>query len=326
MDTEVAEPKRRNPFVGYPKGWFVVAFSEELPTGGVLRMKYFGQQLVAFRGESGQVAILDAYCPHLGANLGAGGKVIGDTIECPFHAWKFNLKGQCVGIPYAKTDPPKIPVKAVTRSWHVCERNGIIHLWHAPKGGPPEWEVPSIPEYEDDGWLKWTHSKIHIKTHPREIVENVVDKGHFPRVHNTHVTAFDNEFNELNAIQRTQGVAYPVGGGEDHFKIEATYWGPAFQISQMAGVLETRLINAHVPVDENSLDLRFGVMIKLTGKREKMQGFAARYVENLTKGFHEDVEIWENKCFRDIPVLCDGDGPIIKLRQWYAHFYEDNLT
>jgi hypothetical protein len=23
-------------------------------------------------------------------------------------------------------------------------------------------------------------------------------------------------------------------------------------------------------------------------------------------------------------VLCDGDGPIMKLREWYAGFYDDN--
>jgi 3-ketosteroid 9alpha-monooxygenase subunit A len=36
------------------------------------------------------------------------------------------------------------------------------------------------------------------------------------------------------------------------------------------------------------------------------------------------VAIWENKCFRQVPVLCDGDGPIMKLREWYAGFYDDN--
>lgn len=316
---------KKNPFVGYPKGWFVVAFSDELPVGGVLKMKYFGTELVAFRGESGAVAILDAYCPHLGAHLGAGGKVVGDTIECPFHAWKFNLGGKCVAIPYAKTDPPKIPVKAVTRAWNTVEKNGCIYLWHAPLGGPPEWEVPTLDVWGDESWLPWSHSKLHIKTHPREILENVVDKGHFPRVHNTNITKFENEFTDLLAIQRSGGVAYPVGGGKDEFEITATYHGPGFQVSQMSGVLQTRLLNAHVPVDEHSLDLRFGVMIKIVGgNAAKTQGFAARYVDNLTKGFQEDVAIWENKCFRQVPVLCDGDGPIMKLREWYARFYDDN--
>ena len=49
-----------------------------------------------------QVSIVDAYCPHLGANLGVGGRVHGNCIECPFHGWQFDGEsGQCVKIPYA---------------------------------------------------------------------------------------------------------------------------------------------------------------------------------------------------------------------------------
>ena len=40
----MAEPAResKNLFPGYPKGWFVIAFSDELPKGGVLSLAYFG--------------------------------------------------------------------------------------------------------------------------------------------------------------------------------------------------------------------------------------------------------------------------------------------
>jgi nitrite reductase/ring-hydroxylating ferredoxin subunit len=63
-----------------------------------------GENFVAFRTlESKEVFILDAYCPHMGANLGVGGLVVGDCIECPFHQWKFSGKnGACVNIPYIK--------------------------------------------------------------------------------------------------------------------------------------------------------------------------------------------------------------------------------
>lgn len=47
--------------------------------------------------------MVDAYCPHLGANLAAGGRVLGDCIECPFHGWQFQgSDGKCVRIPYAE--------------------------------------------------------------------------------------------------------------------------------------------------------------------------------------------------------------------------------
>ncbi len=311
--------KRANAFQGYPRGWFVIGFSDELEIGGIQKLKYFGQDMVLFRGNDGKPCLLDAYCPHLGAHLGANGKVVDNSIECPFHAWRFGSDGKCVHIPYAK----KIPKKACVRSWKLEEKNGLIHVWYHPHDKAPEWELPSIDAWGDAEWTRWTPSMLHIKTHPREIMENVVDKGHFPKVHNTHPKSFENEFTDTLAIQRLTALAYPQGGGEDLFTITATYHGPGFQISEMSGTMDSRLINAHTPVDENSLDLRFGVMLRKIADPAKMEKYGKMYSENLRLGFHEDISIWENKVYRDTPVLCDGDGPVMKLRRWYEKFYDN---
>lgn len=65
-------------------------------------LSFLGQNFVVFRTESGEVHIFDAYCPHLGANLGVGGIVKDDCIECPFHQWSFRASdGECTNIPYS---------------------------------------------------------------------------------------------------------------------------------------------------------------------------------------------------------------------------------
>ena len=306
-------------FKGFARGWFLVAFSDELKPGDVQKMRYFGQELVLFRTEEGDAHVLDAYCPHLGAHLGKG-KVVGGSLECPFHAWRFNGEGECTEIPYCE----KIPKKAKTRAWRTDEVNGMIFVWHDPRGDTePEYRIPVLEEYGTDAWLPWTTSILTIKTHPKEIVENVVDKAHFGPVHNTHVHTFENEFVDHMGIQRAAGVAYPQGGGKDEFSINATYYGPAYQVSKMEGVLSSRLINAHTPIDEGSLHLRFAVSLKIIGDNtEKTEKFAQFYSNNLRDGFHEDIEIWENKLYRETPVLCAGDGPIIKLRSWYQQFFQ----
>ncbi|MEO1271577.1 MAG: Rieske 2Fe-2S domain-containing protein [Myxococcota bacterium] len=309
-------------FKGFARGWFLVAFSDELKAGDVQNMRYFGQELVLFRTQEGVAHVLNAYCPHLGAHLGKG-KVIGDALECPFHAWRFDGTGQCVDIPYCE----RIPPKAQTRAWRTDEVNGMIFVWHDPQGNTePEYTIPVLEEYTSGKWLPWVTSKLMIRTHPKEIVENVVDKAHFSPVHNTEIEAFENEFIDHMAIQRAAGVAYPQGGGKDNFKINATYYGPAYQLSKMEGVLSSRLVNAHTPIDENSLDLRFAVSLKIMGNAEKTRTFAQMYCDNLRNGFHEDIDIWENKLYRDTPVLCAGDGPIIKLRTWYQQFFQPSST
>lgn len=326
---------------GYPRGWFIVCFSNEIAVGDVHRMQYFGQELVAYRGASGGVTVLDAFCPHLGAHLGVGGTVEGDSVRCPFHAWEFGGDGKCSKIPYAD----KIPRRAAVASWPVCERNGAVHVWHDAEGGAPGWEIPTIAEHGHIDWMPWSSKLLRIRTHPKEVVENVADKAHFPQVHRTEILAFENEYDAHRATQRTEGIATPPGGGTDHFKIEATYYGPGFQISHMDGVLKSVLILAHTPVSlgggargrgfvdgddpfarlddgADHIDLRFGVSLKVVGGRSRTEKFSAMYVDNLRRGFMEDIEIWENKVYRPSPQLVPGDGPVGKLRRWYRQFYE----
>ena len=317
----MAPGQSKDRFQGYPRGWFIVAFSDELAPGAMTSLQYFGQRMVLYRAEDGSVHCLDAFCPHLGADIAAGGKVIGRTVQCPFHEWRFGENGDCVEIPYCA----KIPKGAALKRWTVRELNGMIYLWHCPLNEEPAFDIPVLPIHESDEWLPWSHHKIRIKTHSKEIVENVVDVAHFGPIHGTHVDVFENEFVDHMAIQRTKGIAYPRGGGVDNFELEATYYGPGYQISDMRGYMHSLLVNAHTMIDENTLDLRFGVSIKPTGKADKDEKIKQMYVDNLTTGFLEDVQIWENKTYREQPLLCAADGAITRLRRWYAQFYSPAL-
>ena len=91
----------------------------------------------------------------------------------------------------------------------------------------------------------------------------------------------------------------------------------------MESFLPNRLINCHTPIDEHSLHLRFGVMLKKVGDGSRMDRYAQGYVKNLQEGFAQDRQIWEHKCWRDRPALCDGDGQFGALRRWYRQFYPD---
>ena len=71
--------------------------------------------------------MLDAFCPHLGAHLGIGGKVVDGQIVCPFHAWQFGQDGACKHIPYIRNKMPKVPP---IRCWPTVEKNGVIFVWH----------------------------------------------------------------------------------------------------------------------------------------------------------------------------------------------------
>ncbi|XP_023229151.1 cholesterol 7-desaturase-like [Centruroides sculpturatus] len=133
----------------YPNGWITLLESRDLSAGECKPVTAVGQQFVIFRGKTGKSFVLDAYCPHLGANLGIDGKIHEDCIECPFHGWRFSGEdGSCVKIPYTE----KVPKAANIKCWETIEQNGFIYVWHHAEGQPPLWKPAVISEIEDGLW------------------------------------------------------------------------------------------------------------------------------------------------------------------------------
>lgn len=92
----------------FPNGWFALIESDKVKVGQAIDVACLGQHFVVFRTEKNEVNVLNAYCPHMGANLGIGGTVRGDCIECPFHQWSFRgSDGQCINIPYSTSGNSK---------------------------------------------------------------------------------------------------------------------------------------------------------------------------------------------------------------------------
>lgn len=178
---ESSSGRKRFPFP-VPNGWYVVGESRELAMGDIQSLHVFGQDLVLYRTESGEARLMDAYCRHLGAHLGAGGKVDGDGIRCPFHGWRYDGEsGQCTDIPY--TDDNFVPKSAKIRSFPIVERNHMIWAWHHLEEGEPFFEVPDVPEFSDEEWLPYAVKTFEVATCIQEMAENDVDFAHFTYVH-----------------------------------------------------------------------------------------------------------------------------------------------
>jgi len=304
----------------FPRGWFMVATSEELTNEEPTRLHFFGTKYVGFRDTEGRVVILDGYCPHMGSEIAMGGLVDGDCVRCPFHDWKFDKTGKCVDIPYAKIIPPQAKIGC----YHVREQNGLVFMWHDPAKGEPDYEIPAEKVYDDPNWIKWQPETFTIKTHAREIIDNIADKAHFDPVHGSIVEYFENEFNGHIAIQRQGGGHKTLAAEGDAGKLHtvATYHGPGYLITDMTGQLNSKMLVCHTPIDSENVRVWYGLMVDTMGidTPEMIEG-AKEYAIAGRDAFYQDVAIWENKATINKPMLCDGDGPIMKARQWYAQFY-----
>ncbi len=304
----------------YPNGWFQVGYSDEVAPGASMPLSYFGRDLVMFRGEDGKIAVLDAHCPHLGAHLGHGGRVCGGTIECPFHAWKFDDKGDCIEVPYAK----KIPPKAKVAPWEVRELNTAIWVWFHNEGLEPQWEPETIPETSDPDWAYFKRGQWQIKSRNQEMAENSVDAAHFRYVHRTqNVPPLSGGPDEKEPhILRLFGENKMTSsrGGVDG-TLTITEWGFGMSTTRFTGFVETLLMAGVTPIDEDSVDVRFTFMLKKSPDKDVTKGIGDLFVAEVCRQLEEDIPIWENKKYLDRPVLCDGDGPIGLLRRWGKQFY-----
>jgi len=118
-------------FPAHPASWYLFCESHRLRKGP-FSQRILGRLLVTFRTASGNVVVMDGNCAHLGADLGCG-SVVGETIQCPFHHWRYGTDGVCASVPGL----PQVPSFARLRTYPVEERHGYVFFFNG--------EVPLFP-------------------------------------------------------------------------------------------------------------------------------------------------------------------------------------
>jgi nitrite reductase/ring-hydroxylating ferredoxin subunit len=329
----------------FPVGWYAIRFSHELAPGAVERVTFCGQSLVLFRTESGRAALVDAYCPHLGAHFGHGGTVEGEALRCPFHGFCFDTTGACVSTPYQKKLPP---LRAHT--WPLREHGGAILAWYHPAGHEPTWEVPELPD-EGFGELR-THIFADLKSHPQETTENSVDLGHLSVVHGYKDV-------EMQKPLRTDGpyltARYAMSRDNPFFpalsflppappvkaEFEVHVHGLGYSFIAVAVPdqgIEGRHFVYCTPTKAGFVDLRVAICQKVPSPAQVAwplgwmpRRLAEELVGRLTMRAYvndiaQDFDIWQNKRYIQPPALADGDGPVGPYRKWCKQFYPSPTT
>lgn len=164
------------------QGWYPVCASKALRREQARSFKIFKQRLAIYRSASGQVYALDAFCPHLGADLG-NGRVRGETLECYFHQWRFGPDGRLLQIP-CRQALDKSVAQLKNRTYPVTEAYG--HLWvfsaevathDLPRpSGLEQGELTAI-------WIK----EVTLFAHHHVLMANGVDLQHFATVHGLNI-------------------------------------------------------------------------------------------------------------------------------------------
>jgi phenylpropionate dioxygenase-like ring-hydroxylating dioxygenase large terminal subunit len=158
------------------KGWYIACRSKDIKRGKAFSKKLCGHKIALFRTQSGQVKALDAFCPHMGMDLGAG-KVTGENIKCHFHHWKFDGKGKCVDIPCL----PKVPAdKFTVKSYPVEEKYGFVWVYSDFTAKDKVFEVE---ELKGKKTIYTSLKPFKRIAHPHITMMNSIDTQHMRTVH-----------------------------------------------------------------------------------------------------------------------------------------------
>lgn len=272
----------------------------------------------------------------MGAHLAHGGKVEGETIQCPFHGFCFDPTGKCVKTGYGTKPPPQ----ALLRMWPVHEVNGVIMAWHDEEGTFPDWNVPDLD------WSGWTEVKFagwRLASHPQEIAENSADIGHFRHVHGyDDVKIFEEARAEGPLLWGKYGMSriasfVGIGGKRVHaeFKFHEYGLGMAYVEAYVPSYgLKSRHFVYPMPIDGVDVQLRIAVsvhqefdpgkihpLLRLVPKRLLMYFILGGYHREYQRDVKDDFKVWQNKVYVHPPALAQGDGPVILYRKWAQQFY-----
>ncbi|HEX6860964.1 MAG TPA: aromatic ring-hydroxylating dioxygenase subunit alpha [Caulobacteraceae bacterium] len=163
--------------------WYFGALGSDLKPGKLQRYELLGEPVLIGRRRDGQVYALRDICPHRAAPLSAG-RLVDETVECPYHGWRFRTDGACAAIP-SLVDEQAMDVSRIrVRGYPAVESQGMVFVWmssdprfdgEAPMP-PPTFEgvVGGAPKLVDG---------MTFEAHIDHAVVGLMDPAHGPYVH-----------------------------------------------------------------------------------------------------------------------------------------------
>ncbi|KAF9923632.1 hypothetical protein FBU30_006355 [Linnemannia zychae] len=339
---QIHDQKRRASYFPppFPNGWYKLARSGDVKPGQVISVNGLGRSFAVFRGEiDEEIHVLDAMCPHLGANIAIGGVVEGDGIRCPFHAWKFDGKtGYCIDIPYAKS----IPDVAKTKRWTHREYAGVIVIWYDAEEREPMYEPVPFPLAEGT-YNRVSYRRGTLSMHIQDFAENASDWMHFNVLHdrlsipildrffyirhNTHFN-YDPETNPYNFVFYNNPTIHsifsdaPIQTADVSAQVEFTGPGGLIFFRFFTPKGQIVIIKSFLPIGEKGLQL--SMEDEAYAEKTVPMLLARHVIREANKAFDDDILVWQHKTYLRKPMFVKEDAPVKRFRDYYKKFYSPN--
>lgn len=157
--------------------WYVIAATDEIGAEPLAR-QVCGHRVVLYRTEAGDIAALADRCSHRGFPLSAGGRVVGDTLQCNYHGLTFDSCGTCTWAPGQE----RIPSRANIAAYAVEVQGPWVWIWAGDAADADRSLLPATPWFTDEGWNE-VHGMEPLAARYGLLIDNLLDLSHETFLH-----------------------------------------------------------------------------------------------------------------------------------------------
>lgn len=241
--------------------WLPAGLSSDLAQrdGDPIRVRLLNQDFVAFRDSEGRVGLLDELCPHRRASLMLG-RVEQGGIQCIYHGWRFDIKGQILEMP--NCDDEAIHKRYKANAYPVREAGGVIWTYLGAPEHCPEFPVHpwmNMPESHRFNRVMAGHSNFI------QVIEGLLDSSHLGVLHQDALPKADGK-NDFDHFGKTDSFRNLTKARAPRIEVEETPFGLYYSALREGthegqAVLETRItafvapFTVYVPFDKGRVVL-----------------------------------------------------------------------
>jgi phenylpropionate dioxygenase-like ring-hydroxylating dioxygenase large terminal subunit len=161
--------------------WYAVGWDYEVSKGKMLARTICEKPLIFWRKSDGTAVAMDDACWHRLAPLSKG-KIVKDTVLCPYHGLAFEAGGRCIHMPSQETINPA----AFVRTYPLTEAHRLTWVWLGDPALSDPAKVPDLhwnadPEWAGDG------KTLKLQANYLLVVDNLMDLTHETFIHSESI-------------------------------------------------------------------------------------------------------------------------------------------
>jgi len=299
-------------------GWFQIAFERDL-LQELTTIRVGPLRLLCVRRASG-IEVYDGVCPHRGADLSVGGRLLGQTVSCGYHGYSVAL-GERAGTRFWVRQYPSLTVGGLVFALIGTEERG---------------ELPSFLEALErsheiiPGWEKT------IRVAPELVIENAFDAAHFRPIHDVKEVrakppVIERGVFTVDATLRVGPSAWQGAGQSDEqtfldVPLLARAFSPNLTITAIAmgGDHPHQVIAGAVPQPDGTSKVRLSIAMPRPADGSPPNREVAQLILQFeSMGLEQDRPVWENLTVDATPNYIAEDATVVAYRKFCERFSLD---